>query len=728
MSLLFVCLLNLFGLLQATAPPDTGEYYFNRVFFDNSLMSGNYFYSDVHYQSPSWIKNENQHLPVNDKIFFSPGNSLELKYTSNENGAWQAAIKFYRWRGKDFIRTGTEMSFKLFVASNTLPDELPAIAIAKKDSVASEFIPLSTFIQNISQKKWITVTIPLIDFKNISLHNSNDIDFIFFRQNSKEGKTHDLYLDQVEIIPENNSTALLTETPALIAAKGFEQHIDISWEKTSETSSVKYVEIYRSTDNKNYAPVGIQYPYTNRFSDFTGITGKKFYYKISFVSNDYTYSKFSNIVSATTYSLTDSAWLDMVQEASFHYYWEGAESISGLALEDIPARSHMVATGASGFGMMAILAGVKRNFITREQAVQRFTKMVKFLLHAEKFHGAFAHFMDGRTGKVVPYFGKYDDGGDLVETSFLMEGLLTARQFFNADNDKEKFIRENINALWKGVEWDWYKRYPDSTFLYWHWSPDYAWHINHRFVGFNEAMITYLLAIASPEHAIDPKMYYSGWASQSEYARHYRSAWSGTKDGDNYSNDSIYYGIKLKVGVSNGGPLFFTHYSYLAFDPHFITDKYTNYFDNNRSIALINYRYCLENPNHFPGYGAGCWGLTASDGPWGYKANEPVKERDNGTIAPTGSLSSFAYTPDQSMEALKNFYYRYGKFLWGEYGFRDAFNLSQNWCSPIYMGLNQAPIVVMIENYRSGFIWNLFMSCPEIKTGIKRVSFQSPYL
>jgi hypothetical protein len=715
MSLLFVCLLNLFGLLSATPPADTSEYYFNRTFFDNSLMSGNYFYSDADYQSPSWIKNEEHRLPVNDKIFFSPGNSLELKYTSSESGTWNAAIKFYKWRGKDFIKTGNKLSFKLLVASNTLPDELPAIAIAKEDSVASEFIPLSSFVQNLSQKKWITVTIPLTDFKNISLHNSNDIDFIFFRQHSKEGKTHDLYLDQVEIIPGDISSENIMTAPQLITAKGYEQHVDIRWEKIPETLPVKYVEIYRSADNKDFVPVGIQYPYINRFSDFTGVTGKKFYYKISLVSENYSQSKFSNVASATTHSLTDSAWLDMVQEACFRYYWEGAEPNSGLALEDIPARSHMIAAGASGFGMMAILTGVKRNFITREQAVQRFTKIVNFLLKAEKFHGAFAHFMDGRTGKVIPYFGKYDDGGDLVETSFLMEGLLTARQFFDGNDTREKFIRDNITKLWKGVEWDWYKRYPDSTFLYWHWSPDYAWHINHRFVGFNEAQITYLLAMASPTHSINPRMYYSGWASQSEYAQQYRSAWGGTNRGDKYFNDSVSYGIKLKVGVSNGGPLFFTHYSYLGYNPHFINDKYTNYFENNRNIALINYRYCLENPNHFPGYGPGCWGLTASDGPWDYKANEPVKERDNGTIAPTGALSSIAYTPEESMAALKNYYYKYGKFLWGEYGFRDAFNLSQNWCSPIYMGLNQAPIVVMIENYRSGFIWNLFMSNPEIK-------------
>jgi len=307
-----------------------------------------------------------------------------------------------------------------------------------------------------------------------------------------------------------------------------------------------------------------------------------------------------------------------------------------------------------------------------------------------------------------------------------MQGLLCARQYFNANTKEEITIRNRIDTLWRGVEWDWYKQTQDSKFLYWHWSPDKAWIINHRLIGWNETMITYILGICSPTHAIPASMYYSGWASQDEFAQHYRSSWGQTKEGDHYTNDNTYYGIKLRVGVSDGGPLFFTHYSFMGLDPHYIKDAYTDYFSNNKNIAEINCRYCVENPLKRQGYGADAWGLTASDGPYDYSADEPVSHSDHGKITPTGALSSFPYLPNESMAALKNYYNNYGEFLWGAYGFYDSFNLNENWCSEIFMGLNQAPITVMIENYRSGLLWRLFMSCPEIKSGLQELSLQPP--
>jgi hypothetical protein len=375
----------------------------------------------------------------------------------------------------------------------------------------------------------------------------------------------------------------------------------------------------------------------------------------------------------------------------------------------------MIASGASGFGIMALIVGAERKFITRQQAAERFDRITKFLERAAKFHGAFSHFIDGPTGKVEPFFGDNDNGGDLVETAFLIQGLLAAQQYFNEDNATERTIRDRIQRIWEGVEWSWYRKTPESEFLYWHWSPDKTWIINHKLIGWNETMITYLLAIASPTHSIPATMYYTGWASQREEAQAYRRGWGQTTDGDHYTNGNSYYGVPLKVGVSTGGPLFFIHYSFMGADPHKIVDAHTDYFSNNRNIALINYRYCVENPEKHIGYGSNCWGLTASDGMWTYSANEPRPAADEGKMTPTGALSSFPYLPHESMAALKNYYYNYGSFLWGEYGFRDAFNLDENWCSDIYMGLNQAPVVVMIENYRSGLIWNLFMKNPDIQ-------------
>jgi hypothetical protein len=315
----------------------------------------------------------------------------------------------------------------------------------------------------------------------------------------------------------------------------------------------------------------------------------------------------------------------------------------------------------------------------------------------------------------MPVFGVFENGGDLVETSFLMEGLLAAREYFHGQTQSEQDLYRRISKLWSEVEWDWYRGPQPGDFIYWHWSPEWAWQIQHPLIGFNEVMITYLLAMSSPTHPVPPEMYYSGWASQTERAKNYRAGWSGMADGDHYANGHTYYGIKLDVGVGTGGPLFFTDYSYLGFDPHSLHDRFTSsYFDNNRNIALINRAYCITNPKKFPGYGPDAWGLTASDGPDGYVPHAPDAENDRGTLTPTGALAAFPYTPEASMAALKHYYRDLGAQLWDVYGPRDAYNPGQNWISPIYMGLNQAPVTVMIENYRTGLVWRSFMANPEI--------------
>jgi hypothetical protein len=330
--------------------------------------------------------------------------------------------------------------------------------------------------------------------------------------------------------------------------------------------------------------------------------------------------------------------------------------------------------------------------------------------------------MDGNTGHTMPVFGMFDNGGDLVETSLLMEGLLAARQYFRGPSAAEQFLYHRITGLWESVEWDWYRSTPTSDFLYWHWSPQWAWQIHHPLIGFNETMMTYLLAIASPTHSVPASMYYSGWSSQSPMALSYREGWSGSKDGNRYGNGHTYYGIKLDVGVGSGGPLFFTHYSFTGFDPHALHDRFTNsYFENNRNIAQISHAYSIANPKHFLGYGSDAWGLTASDGPDGYVAHAPDEADDRGTLTPTGALASFPYTPDESMSAFKHYYRDLGAQMWDIYGPRDAFNPTANWISPISMGLNQAPIVVMVENYRTGLVWKNFMANPEIGIMLKKM-------
>jgi hypothetical protein len=710
--MIFWCLLLSFALVAQ-------EYEYNYTFFINSNMSGTYFSSAVSAKGQSSLVGPNNKLPVNEFYYHTPGNSLMLRYQNAPGGKWSASIFYREKRGMDHFKKSNTLSFWVLRKFDALQlHELPNVQLMRRDSSMTKAFQL----KKINTNKWEQVKIPASSL--IGTGKFDPIDFIavvFSFESGNENSVHLLYIDDIEFINVGH-TSTITALPVITSASDeYAKHIDITWEKITD-KNVRLVKIYRSTDGKKLSLAGVQEPYINRFTDFHGRTGEKYFYTISFLDNNYRETRRSKSIPGITKTMTDDELLTMVQQATFRYYWEANEPTSGLARENIHGRQNMIASGASGFGIMALIVGTERKFISRKESVERLTKILNFLEKGDRFHGVYPHFLDGPTGKVEPFFGSRDNGADLVETSFLLQGLLAARQYFSSNDPGEEMIRDKITAIWEGTEWDWFKRYPDSKFLYWHWSPDQEWIIDHKLIGWNETMITYLLAIASPTHAVSPTMYYSGWANQDSTGIKYRSAWGQTTDGSMYTNGNSYFGVKLDVGVSTGGPLFFTHYSYMGYDPHLITDKYTNYFRNNQNIAKINYRYCVENPKKFKGYGDSAWGLTASDGPFHYSADEPVAWQDNGKITPTGAISSFPYLPEESMKALKNYYFNHGKFLWGEYGFKDAFDLTNNWCSDIYMGLNQAPMTVMIENYRTGLIWKLFMQNPEIKTGLKKIN------
>lgn len=429
--------------------------------------------------------------------------------------------------------------------------------------------------------------------------------------------------------------------------------------------------------------------------------------------------------STSALSAADTAIFREVQERTFQFFWDGAEPTSGLARERFHADDiypqndkHIVTSGGGGFGLMAIIVGMERGFISRDSGVQRLEKIMHFLETSDRFHGAWPHWWNGETGKVKP-FSRRDDGGDLVETSFMAQGLLCIRQYFQNGNAREKAIAERADRLWKDIDFQWYTN--GRNILYWHWSPNFGWQMNFGVRGYNECLIMYVLAASSPTHPIAPEVYHEGWASNGEI--------------NNVNKvDSIVarYPYKLQMkhqgDAENGGPLFWAHYSYLGLDPRGLKDRYADYWEECRNQALINYQWCVDNPKDFKGYGPDSWGLTSSYSMRGYAGHAPSMKRDLGVISPTAALSSFPYTPEQSMAAMKNWYQNKKDKLWGVYGFYDAFSDTENWYPRRYLAIDQGPIVVMMENYRSGLIWNLFMSCPEIKQGLKKLGFESPHL
>jgi hypothetical protein len=538
--------------------------------------------------------------------------------------------------------------------------------------------------------EWFTAQFDVSGFSNTGLDHISAL--LWENMGSSGDSSGTIFIDNLRLV---------SGSPRGLIGTGHDSRIDLRWEEVTVAGLQGY-NIYRAGSLEGpYSKLNSSVHTVSVYSDFLGVNGQTYFYYVTSVLGGETEP--SEVVWATSAAMSDEELLTSVQEASFRYFWDFGHPVSGLAREGLTHGRDICTIGGTGMGLMNIVVGVERGFISRVQGAERILKMLTFLDEkASRYHGAWSHWLNGSTGETIPFGGSgaEDNGGDLVETSFLVEGILVVRQYFDDTEDAvETQIRNRAGEMWEEVEWDWYRRYPEGEILYWHWSEDYGWAMDMTITGYNEAMIAYLLAIASPTHAMPASSYYNGWARESWYQ----------------NNDPVYYGIKQWVGTSYGGPLFFTHYSNLGFDPRYKSDAYCNYFDNSRNISLLHQAYCIDNPGNYEGYSALVWGLTASTNPWSYSAHAPVYN-DNGTITPTAAISAMPYTPIESIATLKHFYHTYGDRLWGPFGFRDAFNVEEdpNWFSDTYLAIDEGTIAVMIENYRTQLCWDLFMSNPEI--------------
>jgi len=733
-----------FALLATLAVGQT--FYDRHVIFDNSLPDGGCDSSHSYVVAPSTLETSDGKFPVATEHFVSPPNSLRLKWKSAVGGDWQMTLEIPRRYARPFKFEGDALTFWCLSDFEITAENSPRVFL---QDTAKEGTPSITLVQGgarIPAGQWVLVKLPFASFHSPIYNGTDDNRFdpsaflrVSFMQGLDDAREHTLYLDDFQIRDAASSDSTPPPVPVDVAADGYERHIDVSWKAGADLVNPVGGEfahvpataenrrptlayrIYRSWDGKTFEPVGTQQGTRTRFTDWIGARDREAFYRVTALDLAGNESAASSTAHARTRKLTDAELLDMVEAACFRYYWDAGHPVAGLAPEILPGDENLLALGGNGFGVMALIVATERKFVTRDQATERLLKIVHFLSRAERFHGAWPHFLNGDNGRVIPYFGKYDDGGDLVETAFMIQGLLAARQYFDRDVPAERELRETITRLWRGVEWDWYRKTPDSDVLYWHWSPDHGFYISHPLIGWNETMIVYLLAIASPTHPVPASLYHTGWAGASPRNILYRHGWSRTTQGDHYTNGNTYYGIKLDVGEGSGADLFFTHFSFMGFDPRGIRDRYTNYFENNRAIARIAHAYCVANPLHFVGYGADCWGLSAGVNSGGGRA---LPRDDNGTINIMASLSSMPYTPDESLAALKHFYRDLGAKVWGIYGFYDGFNQTQNWFEPVYMALNQAPITVMIENHRTGLVWKNFMASPKIKPALDAIGFK----
>lgn len=701
-KLISFVLLLMTGLLCSSATAQT------YLYFQDSPSDDYYEYSWMELTAPSELErmgNELRRFPVEVNIPAVQGtNSLRLKWKSVAGGDWVAIAAGLNWTDKNLTDTDT-LIFWLRSVEGLNSSNLPRIFMEDVSNVKTTKHSFSAWCNNLVPGVWSRVAVPMSMFLNYG----DPVDFsriktIGFSQGITDNVTHTLLVDDMRVF-KGDGTSPPASQPSGVTAAGYDSHIEIGWLPNPETFINGY-EIQRSTDGgSTWQTVYVSDNNSTRHIDWVRPLGTQVSaaYRIRALNASNEPSVPSEPASASTRIFSDDELLDMVQEYTLRYFYDFAHPASGMARERNTS-GDVVTTGGSGFGIMALLAGIERGYITRQQGIDRMLKIITFLENADRFHGVWPHWLNGNTGATVP-FSEFDNGGDLVETGFLVQGLLTARQYFSLPTPEEQQITSKITTLWESVEWDWYSR-SNSGVLYWHWSPDYGWQMNMQVRGWNEAAIIYMLAIASPTHAVPASYWNNGWAGMSYYR-----------------NGRSFYGYTLDVGWDRGGPLFFAHYSFLGFDPRNIKDQFTNYFNLNRNHTLIHRAYCIQNPLGHAGYGPNCWGLTASDDPDGYMAHEPVQGRDNGTITPTAALSSMPYTPVESMGALKHFYRELGAKTWGWMGFYDAFNQSRNWWATSYLAIDQGPIIVMIENHRSELLWNNFMANPEIAPMLEAIGF-----
>lgn len=416
---------------------------------------------------------------------------------------------------------------------------------------------------------------------------------------------------------------------------------------------------------------------------------------------------------------TDVQLINMVQKDVLKYFWDYAESNSKLAREryhtDNPSNDqNTISVGGSGFGLMTILVGIKNGDIARTDAVSRLTTALNFLQNAQRFHGAWPHWINGTNGNVIPFSTK-DNGGDIVETAFLAQGLLCIREYFKGSTvASEAALASKADELWKGVEWNWYTK--GENVLYWHWSPNYNFEMNHQLRGYDETLIAYVMAAASPTYSIEKEVYTQGWARNG----------SIKSSGNQYGTPLV---VNHNGATGTVGPMFFSHYSFLALDPRGLTDEFVNYGDATVNHAKIMHQYCVANPKGWQGYSYKNWGLTASysrnptTGADDYSAHQP--NNDLGIITPTAALSSMPYTPTESMNVLRFIYNENKSKYVGVAGPYDAYSVQYNWVTTRYLAIDQGTISPMIENQKSQFLWNLFMNAPEIRAGLVKLGFHS---
>ncbi len=671
------------------------------TYYDQGIVDvSNLGESTFEHAHPPGLPQYNDKIPAST-LAFKGETSLKFNYTSAENGNWKAGIYRAGWSAAN-IEGLDSLAIYIYSESDIPSSALPLIALRARNKngsgdATSQLYKLSGYNNDVPAQRWTRIEFPLNEvFGGNSNLNFSEAVGVVFSQSEKNGVSRLFYVDEIAAFKS------IGEVPPVenLTATGYDSHAELNWDQPMEDLTYR---IFASFDGGQ--AFGLRGETTeNYYIDFVPEEGRNTsvsYRIVAAVQN-----KESEAVEAVAeiHDYSDDELLDLVQQYSFRYFWEGAHQPSGMILERSNGSENTAASGATGMGLMAMIVAHEREYEPRDSIKNRILKILNFLENCERHHGAWSHWYDAGTGKTRP-FSPDDDGGDIVETSYVAQGLIALKNYFSGSDSESIQIREKSDKLWREIDWDWYRNGGQNV-LYWHWSPNVGFQKNMKVRGWNEALVTYIMAASSPTHGIPKEVYTEGWALNGAIV-----------------NLREFYGYPISLAPDWGGPLFFIHYTHLGINPHELKDEYADYWQEHVNTAKIHVQYAIDNPEGHTNYSEKSWGLTASDDPFGYTAHAPVLN-DNGTISPTAALSGFPYTPEESMKALKYFYRERGADLFGKYGPYDAFNDDLDWVQDAYIGIDQGPIVVMIENYRSGLLWNNVMNDADVQAGLGKLGFQ----
>ncbi|WP_411972176.1 glucoamylase family protein [Sphingobacterium sp. Lzh-3] len=717
----FILLLILPTLVRSESYPE--------VLFDNSVINGSYAKSIAHYTGESWIQNVSYSLPVSDSLFFTPGNSLSLRYVSSPNGKWEASILNDKQKFPYLIAKDDQLTFKLFIQSNTEKGQLPKVTLQQNDT-RTNAVDIANYIDDFAYDTWLNVSIPVAKFVGISL--GKPVSALILEQNGTALQTNQLFIDQIEFLPKNYPKVRLSSAAILSKISSVDKQVELVWQLPL-TPSIRYVKIYRSEDKLNFQPIAILPIYVQKSLDRVNEYNKSYYYKIAWVDYNYVESPFSEVREVQAKKGTDTEMLNFIRNAHVNYFIDNYDVNSGMFLPDRGNRQAIVSTNETGYAILGLLVAGENNLISRQALLARLTRIVKFLSSAQQHQGVFTALYDGRSG--VPFYRDSIPTYDLRGTSHIMESLLIARQYFSKEDPEEQTLRNNITKLWERINWNYFTDAQNPDVLWNKWSPVDSTARSKPLGGFNESLGTYLLAMSSPTHPLAISAYINGFATKHKGNELYfgddsndlapelkmklndslaRLISANPLIGDTgnagisiYSDDKVIFAKSIAGGSLNES-LMAVYRPFLIMDPKGKVDDFVDY-----KKYLSNYILAYKRRDNEMSIG------TRFTDIWGV---ENVEDTYQGYLVnPAIAIAAYPFEKEIGLKALRKFYEEYADVLFTQYGFRSWIDIKNNDVSESYRARNQATIAVMIENANSGMIWKLYENIPEVKKTLEKV-------